>query len=72
MDVNEVSVLTGQDVPQAHIVLDYCWGDSPQSQPHPMKTPFGWCVDGLMNRKEDDRKPVVLCSFLVCLFVSTT
>ena len=25
--VPKVSVLIGQDVPQAHIVLDYCWGD---------------------------------------------
>ena len=41
VELNEVSVLIGQDVPQAHIVLHYCFGDNPQSQPHASKTPFG-------------------------------
>lgn len=63
VDLDEVSVLIGQDVPQVHMVLDYCWGDSPQSQPYGMKTPFGCCVAGLTNRKEDDNKPVVLLAF---------
>ena len=63
VDVNEVSVLTGQHVPQVHLVLDYCWGDSPQSQPYGMKTPFGWCVAGPTNGKEDENKPVVLSVF---------
>jgi len=40
VNVNEVSVLIGQDVPQVHMVLDYCWGDSPRSQPYGMKTSF--------------------------------
>ena len=53
VDLNEVSVLIGQDVPQAHIVLHYCWGDNPQSAPYTLKTPFGWCVPGPTNRKED-------------------
>ena len=44
-------------------MLDYCWGDNPQSQPYAMKTPFGWCVAGPTNRKEDDRKPVALSIF---------
>ena len=26
VDVNEVSLLVGQDVPQVRMVLDYCWG----------------------------------------------
>ena len=26
VDVTEVSVLVGQDVPQVRMVLDYCWG----------------------------------------------
>ena len=26
VDVSEDSVLVGQDVPQVHMVLDYCWG----------------------------------------------
>ena len=63
VDVDEVSVLIGQDVPQAHIVLDYCWGDNPQSQPYGTKTPFGWCVAGPTNRKEDSSKPVALSVF---------
>ena len=45
------------------MVLDYCWGDSPQSQPYGMKTPFGWCVAGPTNGKEDENKPVVLSVF---------
>ena len=53
MELNEVSVLIGQDVPQAHIVLHYCFGDNPQSQPYPSKTPFERCVAGPTNRKED-------------------
>ena len=63
VDMNEVSVLIGQDVPQAHIVLDYCWGDNPQSQPYDTKTPFGWCVAGPTNKREDDSKPVALYVF---------
>ena len=63
VDANEVSVLTGQHVPQVHLVLDYCWGDSPQSQPYGMKTPFGWCVAGPTKGKEDENKPVVLSVF---------
>ena len=56
VDVNEVSVLIGQDETQVHMVLDYCWGDSPQSQPYGMKTPFGWCV-------ANENKPVALSVF---------
>jgi len=63
VDLNEVSVLIGQDVPQAHIVLHYCWGDNPQSELYASKTPFGWCVAGPTNRKEDDSKPVALSVF---------
>ena len=63
VDMNEVSVLIGQDVPQAHIVLDYCWGDNPQSQPYATKTPFGWCVAGPTNKREDNSKPVALSVF---------
>jgi len=37
VDLKEVSILVGQDVPQAHIVLDYCWGDDPPNQPYGMK-----------------------------------
>ena len=63
VDLNEVSVLIGQDVPQAHIVLHYCWGDNPQSEPYASKTPFGWCVAGPTNSKEDGNKPVALSVF---------
>ena len=63
MDLNKVSFLIGQDVPQAHIVLHYCWGDNPQSAPYTLKTPFGWCVPGPTNRKEDDNRPVALSVF---------
>ena len=45
------------------MVLDYYWGDSLQSQPYGMKTPFGWCVAGPTNRKEDENKPVALSVF---------
>ena len=61
--MNEISVLIGQDVPQAHIVLDYCWGDRPINQPYATKTPFGWCVAGLPNKGEDDSKLVALSVF---------
>ena len=63
VDVNEVSVLIGQEVPQVHMVLDYCWEGSPQSQPYGMKTPFGSCVAGPTNRKEDENKHVALSDF---------
>ena len=63
VDVPKVSVLIGQDVPQAHIVLDYRWGDSPQNQPYAMRTPFGWCVAGPTNKGEDNSKPVALSVF---------
>ena len=62
-DVNEFAVLIGQDVPQVHIVLDYCWGDNQQRQSYGMKTPFGWFIAGPTNRKEDDSKPVALSVF---------
>lgn len=63
VDVPKVSVLIGQDVPQAHIVLDYPWGNSPQNQPYAMRTPFGWCVAGPTNKGEDNSKPVALSVF---------
>ena len=63
VDVNEVFVLVGQDVLQVHIVLDYCWGDKPQSQPYGMKTPFGWCVAGPTSGKEYENKPAELAVF---------
>ena len=63
VDVNAVSVLIGQDVPQAHIVFDYCWGDDPQRQPYATKTPFGWCVAGPTGRKEDYSKPIAVSVF---------
>ena len=63
IDLNEVSVLIGQDVPQAHIVLDYVWGDNPQSQPYAMKTPFGWSIAGPTEKKDDVSKPVALSVF---------
>ena len=63
VDLNEVSVLIGQDVPQAHIALHYCWGDSPQPEPYTSKTLFGWRVAGPTSRKEDDNKPVALSVF---------
>ena len=50
-------------MPQAHIVLDCCWGDNPQSEQYGTKTPFGWCVAGPTNRKEDETKPVALSVF---------
>ena len=62
VDVSKVSVLIGQDVPQAHVVLDYCWGDNPQSQPYAMKTPFGWSVAGPTGKKEES-KPIALSIF---------
>ena len=58
LDVPKVSVLIGQDVPQAHIVLDYRWGN--QNQPYAMRTPFGCCVAGPTNKGGDNSKPVAL------------
>ena len=55
VDVSKVSVLIGQDVPQAHVVLDYCWGDNPQSQPYAMKTLL-WMVSGRAYWQERRRK----------------
>lgn len=63
MDVNQVSVLIVQNVPQAHMVLDYRWGDSLQNQLYAMKSPFGWCVAGPTNMMEDESKPVALSVF---------
>lgn len=63
VDMSEVSILIGQDVLQVHIVLDYCWGDNPQSQ-QTTKTPFGWCVAGPTNKREDGSKPIALSVFV--------
>ena len=63
VDVSEVSVLIGQDVPQAHIIFDYRWGNDPQNEPYATKTPFGWCVAGPINKREDRSKPVPLSVF---------
>ena len=60
VDLSEVSVLIGQDVPRPHIVLHYCMGDNPKSELYASQRPFGWCVAGPTNRKEDDNKPVAL------------
>ena len=32
-------------------------------QPYAIKTPFGWCVAGPTNKREDDSKPVALSVF---------
>ena len=61
--VSEVSVLIGQDVPQAHIIFDYCWGNDPQNKPYANKTPFGWCVAGPINMREHRSKPAALSVF---------
>ena len=63
VDVSEVSVLIGQDVPQAHIIFDYRWGNDPQNEPYATKTPFGWCVAGPINKREDRSKPAALSVF---------
>ena len=63
VDVSRVSILIGQDVPQAHVVFNYCWGDDPQKQPYGMKTPFGWCVAGPTGTKEDTNRPIALSIF---------
>ena len=63
VDLDEVSILVGQDVPQAHVVLEYCWGQDPSNQPYGMKTPFAWCVAGPTCNKDVDSKPVALSVF---------
>ena len=63
VDMSELSVLIGQDVTQAHMVLNYRWGDDPQTEPYAMKTPFGWCVAGPTNERADNNKPVALSVF---------
>ena len=63
IDVNEVSALIGRDIPQVHMVLDYCWEGSPKNQPYGIKTPFGSYVAGPTNRKEDENKHVALSVF---------
>ena len=32
-------------------------------QPYATKTPFGWCVAGPTNKREDDSKPIALSVF---------
>ena len=59
VEVSEVSVLIGQDVPQAHVVLHYCWCDNPQSQPYALITPLD--CQCLLARK---KKKVNLLLFL--------
>ena len=51
VELNEVSVLIGQDVPQAHIVLHYCFGDNPQSQPYASNDPI-WIVCSWANKQK--------------------
>lgn len=58
--LEKVTVLLGQDVPQAHVVYEYCWGDDPPNQPYGTKTPFAWCVAGPMSSKDDDKRPIAL------------
>ena len=60
VDLKKISVLVGQDVPQAHIVLNYCWGDDPPNQPYGMKTPFAWCVARPTGKKDIKNKPIAL------------
>ncbi|KAK3730780.1 hypothetical protein QZH41_000800 [Actinostola sp. cb2023] len=51
------------DVPQAHVVFEYVWGDNPQKQPYATKTPFGWCVAGPSEIKDGESKPIALSIF---------
>lgn len=64
--LEKISVLLGQDVPQAHVVDEYCWGDDPPNQPYGMKTPFAWCVAGPTNSKEEGEQPIALSIFNHC------
>ena len=64
IDLDEVSVLIGQDVPQAHTVSEYVWGDNPQRQPYATKTPFGWCVAGPLRNNQSDK--MIALSILEC------
>lgn len=58
VEVYDLSVLIGQDAPQAHTVLDYFWGDNPVDQPRAMKTPFGWCVARPTNKAKYNSKTI--------------
>ncbi|XP_068716398.1 uncharacterized protein [Montipora foliosa] len=50
VDVSEVSVLIGQDVPQAHIIFDYRWGNDLQNELYATKTPFG-CTKSIEDKR---------------------
>ena len=52
-----------EDVPQAHIIFDYRWGNDPQNEPYATKTSFEWSVAGPINKREDRSKPVALSVF---------
>ncbi len=46
VQLKTVSVLIGENVPQAHMVLENCYGEHPHKQPYAVRTPLGWCVAG--------------------------
>lgn len=63
VDIQRVSMLIGQDVPQAHMQLETRFGDHPASEPYAVKSIFGWSVAGPVTSQRR-QKPVLQVGFL--------
>ncbi|XP_064621090.1 uncharacterized protein LOC135483946 [Lineus longissimus] len=51
VDEESVSILIGEDVPRAHMVLESCYGTEPHVQPYAVRTPLAWCVAGPIHEE---------------------
>jgi hypothetical protein len=56
VDLPRVSVLIGEDVPMAHLVIETRYGPNPDHQPYGVRTPFGWCVAGPISTGKTQRE----------------
>lgn len=50
VDLPEVTVLVGEDVPMAHQILETRYGLDPDNEPYGVRTPFGWTIAGPAER----------------------
>ena len=63
VDVDKVSVLSNENVPLAHAVLYYCWGDNAINQPYAMDCTIWIYMAAPTSKEKDDSKAIALSVF---------
>jgi hypothetical protein len=65
VDVNRVTVLIGQDVPEAHMPLETRFGEDPAHEPYAVRSAFGWSIAGPARKlKAKTARPSILVNHI--------